>query len=58
MPIPALDGGRLVFAFYELIARRRANKKIENLVNYFGVFFMLGLFIFVTYNDIVRLFAN
>lgn len=58
MPIPALDGGRLVFAFYELITRRRANKKVENFVNYFGVFFMLGLFIFVTYNDILRLFTN
>jgi len=58
MPIPALDGGRLVFAFYELIARKRANKKVENFVNYLGVFLMLGLFIFVTYNDIVRIFTN
>ena len=55
LPIPALDGGRLVFAFYELIFRRRANKKFENAVTYAGLFFMIGLFIFVTYNDIIRI---
>ncbi|MGL5020943.1 MAG: RIP metalloprotease RseP [Mycoplasmatales bacterium] len=55
LPIPALDGGRLVFAFYELIFRRRANKKFENSVTYAGLFLMIGLFVFVTYNDLVRI---
>ena len=54
MPIPALDGGRMVFAFYELIFRRKANKIGEDTVTLIGVFLLLGLFIYVTFNDVLR----
>ena len=56
LPIPALDGGRLVFLLYELITRRKPNKKVEATIN--NVFFILLMifFLYVTFNDILRLF--
>lgn len=55
LPIPALDGGRIVFLGYELITRRKPNKKFELILN--NVFFILLmiLFIYVTFNDVMRL---
>lgn len=55
LPIPALDGGRIVFLGYELVTKKKVSKKVENIIN--NVFFILlmALFVFVTYNDIVRL---
>lgn len=55
LPIPALDGGRIVFLGYELVTRKKPSKKVENIIN--NVFFILLmiLFVYVTYNDIVRL---
>lgn len=51
-PIPALDGGRLIFLGYELITRRRPNRKIEAYVTMFGVLLIFLLLILVTVNDI------
>ena len=55
LPIPALDGGRIVFLGYELVTRKKPSKKVENIIN--NVFFILLmiLFVYVTYNDILRL---
>ena len=55
-PIPALDGGRLLFLLIELVTRRPVNKNVEGLVHFIGLILMLGLIAFVTFNDIVRLF--
>jgi regulator of sigma E protease len=55
MPIPALDGGRLVFLGIEAVTRKPLNRKIENTINNVMFFLLIGLFIFVTYNDILRL---
>lgn len=56
LPIPALDGGRLVFLGYEAITRRKPNKKIENTLHYVMYLALMGLFIYITFNDILRLF--
>lgn len=55
MPIPALDGGRLVFLGIEAITRKPLNRRLENTINNVMFFLLLGLFVFVTYNDILRL---
>lgn len=55
LPIPALDGGRLVFLGFEAITRKQMNRKVENTINTVMFFALMGLFVFVTYNDIVRL---
>lgn len=56
LPIPALDGGRLVFLGYEAITRKKAPKKFEIILNNIMMILLLLLFVFVTYNDILRLF--
>jgi regulator of sigma E protease len=52
LPFPALDGGRLIFLGYEAIMRRRANERFEMAVHAFGIVFLLGVMILVTYRDI------
>lgn len=56
LPIPALDGGRLLFLIIEGIRRKPVNREKEGLVN--GIFFILLmiLMVFVFYNDISNLF--
>lgn len=55
LPIPALDGGRLVFLGIEAVTRKPLNKRIENMVNQTMFILLMVLFVFVTYNDIIRL---
>ncbi len=55
MPFPALDGGRILVAFIELITRRKVPEKIENFVNNIGITLLLILMLFVTFADIYRL---
>jgi len=55
LPIPALDGGRLVFLGYEAITKRKLNRKVENTLNYVMFLALMGLFVFITYNDLLRL---
>ena len=56
IPFPALDGGRIIFLLIETITRKKLDPKIEGYINFFGLIFMLGLALFVTFNDILRLF--
>ncbi len=52
LPLPALDGGRLVFLGYEIIARKRASERVENLVHTVGLVLLLGLIALVTLRDV------
>lgn len=56
LPLPALDGGRLVFLGYEMATRRRANPRVEATVHMVGIMALLLLMVLVTYQDIARLF--
>ena len=51
LPLPALDGGRLVFLTYELITRRRPNAKIEATVHMAGIMVLFVVMILVTLRD-------
>lgn len=57
IPIPALDGGRLVLLFIETLMRRSAPKLALQLLNAIGVALIIFLMVTVTYNDIARLLA-
>jgi regulator of sigma E protease len=52
LPFPALDGGRLVFLGYELIARRKPNARFEAVVHTLGILLLLGLFAVVTAGEL------
>lgn len=51
LPLPALDGGRLVFLGYEMITRRRANPKIETMVHMSGIMILMVIMVLVTLKD-------
>jgi regulator of sigma E protease len=48
LPVPGLDGGRLVFLGYEIVARRRANERIESILHAIGIALLLVLLLGVT----------
>jgi len=56
LPIPALDGGRLVFLGYEAITTKKPNRKVENTLHYAMYIMLMGLFVYITFNDILRIF--
>lgn len=56
LPIPALDGGRLLFIIIEVLTKRRVNAQFEALVHKIGFALLLLLIILVTYSDITKLF--
>jgi regulator of sigma E protease len=56
LPLPALDGGRLVFLGYELVTRRRPNPRVEATVHTFGFIVLFAVMILVVFKDIFRLF--
>ena len=58
LPLPALDGGRLVFLIIEAIRRKPVPPEKEGLVHAFGLGLLLMLFLFLTYKDILRLFTG
>lgn len=55
LPIPALDGSRIVFAVVEAIRRKPLEPEKEGFIHWVGFLFVMMIIIIVTYNDIVRL---
>ncbi len=55
LPLPALDGGRILFLIIEKLSGRPVNQKIETVVHNLGFGLLMLLVIFVTYKDIVHL---
>jgi regulator of sigma E protease len=58
LPIPALDGGHVMFLLYEIIARRKPSDKFLEYAQIVGMVILFGLLIFANGNDIFRLFFN
>jgi regulator of sigma E protease len=56
LPIPALDGGHVMFLMYEIIARRKPSDKFLEYAQVVGMVILFGLLIFANGNDIIRLF--
>lgn len=54
LPLPALDGGRILFVLIELITRHRVPAKYENAVHAAGLMLLIGLLFLLTINDIVN----
>lgn len=54
LPLPAFDGGRLLFLLIEKIIRKPINPKIENIIHSIGFILLMILMVLITYNDILR----
>ena len=57
LPLPALDGGRLVFIGIEKVFKRPVPRNVEGVIHLIGFALFIGFFIFITYKDLVRIFG-
>ena len=58
LPLPALDGGRLLFLIIRAISRGRLSESLEMKINLLGITLLFALMIYVTWNDIGRFILN
>mgnify|MGYP004582735479 FL=1 len=55
LPLPALDGGRLVFLLIEAVTKKKVNPNIEGMIHFVGFVLLMALMVFVFMNDLKRL---
>ena len=55
LPLPAFDGGRLLFIIIEKIKGKPVDPRLENTIHAVGFFLLMALMLLITYNDIIRL---
>ena len=58
LPIPALDGGHIMFLFYEIISGRKPSEKVLEYAQICGMVLLFSLLIFANGNDIIKLFKQ
>ena len=56
LPLPALDGGRLLFLGIEAVTRKKLPKNVESYIHFVGIIILFSLMIFVAFNDVIKLF--
>ena len=56
LPVPALDGGRLVFILFEIIFRKKVPEKYENVIHTVGFMVLIAFMVLVALKDIIGLF--
>lgn len=58
LPVPALDGGRLVFLLLEVIRGKPVPPEKEGIVHFIGLVFFMILMVFIFFNDLVNIFVK
>ena len=58
IPIPGLDGGHMIFTFWEMITGRKVSDKVLEVAQYIGMILILALVLFANGNDIYRFFIK
>ena len=58
LPLPALDGGRLMFLIFEMITGKKVNSKYEGWIHALGFFLFIAFMLYISYSDILRLFGK
>ena len=56
LPLPALDGGRLVFLAYEGVTKKKPTPKVENTIHNIGFILLMGLFVVILISDVIKCF--
>lgn len=57
LPLPALDGGRIIFVLIAMITGKEVSPKIEGAIHFAGIMLLFGLMIYVSINDVTRIFG-
>lgn len=57
LPLPALDGGRIIFVLYSAITGKAVSEKVEGTIHFIGLALLMLLMIYVTFNDVIRIFG-
>lgn len=58
LPLPALDGGRIIFVLITMITGKKVSEKIEGTVHLAGMVLLFSLMIYVCFNDVIRIFFS
>lgn len=58
LPLPALDGGRIVFVLWEMITRKKVKPDHEGIIHFIGFVLLILFMLYITKNDIIRLFTK
>lgn len=58
LPIPALDGGHVVFLLYEMVTGRPPNQRVLEVAQMIGMFLLLGLLLYANGNDLFKALVN
>ena len=58
LPIPALDGGHVMFLIYEMIVGKKPNTKVYELAQMIGFFLLIALVLYANAMDVVRFLFN
>ena len=56
LPLPALDGGRIIFLLIEGIRRKPLKREFEQFINTAGIMVLMALMVFITIKDVFNLF--
>lgn len=55
LPLPALDGGRLIFLFIEAVRRKPIKRSVEGMIHFAGLMLLMVLMVYVAFNDVRRI---
>lgn len=56
LPLPALDGGRLIFLLIEAVRRKPVKRSVEGMIHFAGMMLLMVLMVYVAFNDVRRIF--
>ena len=56
LPLPSLDGGRLIFLVIEAVRRKPVKRNIEGMIHFAGLVLLMVLMVYVAFNDVRRIF--
>jgi regulator of sigma E protease len=55
LPLPIVDGGVIVLLLVEKLRGKPLSEKVQEIISYAGIAFLLAVFLWLTYNDILRI---
>ena len=55
LPLPALDGGRILFVLFTVITGKKVSARVEGTIHMIGMGLLFALMIYVTFHDITRI---